>query len=102
MTLLLEHANIAVRDIDGTIRFLQTAFPSFGIRHDETGADGCRWVHIGTDNTYIALNQATEDPAEDWTPYDGKPGIKRRGDHGNRHHRHSMPAVHTPESLNLG
>ena len=39
MTVRLEHANIGVRDIDGMIRFLQTAFPEFRIRHDATGED---------------------------------------------------------------
>ncbi len=79
MTIRLEHANISVKDIDGMIRFLQTAFHSFRIRHDETDTDGSRWVHIGTDDAYIALNQATEDPAEAWTPYGGKPGINHLG-----------------------
>ena len=79
MTIRLEHANITVRDIDGVIQFLQTAFPSFRVRHDETERDGSRWVHIGTDDAYIALNQATEDPAEDWTPYGGKPGFNHLG-----------------------
>jgi catechol 2,3-dioxygenase-like lactoylglutathione lyase family enzyme len=79
MTIRLEHANISVKDIDGMIRFLQTAFPSFRIRRDETEPDGSRWVHIGTDDAYIALNQATEDSMEDWTPYGGKPGLNHLG-----------------------
>jgi catechol 2,3-dioxygenase-like lactoylglutathione lyase family enzyme len=79
MTIRLEHANISVKDIDGMIRFLQTAFPSFRIRRDETEPDGSRWVHIGTDDAYIALNQATEDSKEDWTPYSGKPGLNHLG-----------------------
>lgn len=79
MTIRLEHANVTVRDIDGVILFLQTALPSFQIRHDETEPDGSRWVHIGTDDAYIALNQATEDPAENWTPYGGKPGLNHLG-----------------------
>ncbi len=29
MAVKLEHANITVRDIEGMIRFLQTAFPEF-------------------------------------------------------------------------
>ncbi len=33
MPLRLEHANLIVRDIDVTVRFLQTAFPEFKIRH---------------------------------------------------------------------
>ena len=58
MTVKLEHANLAVHDIDAIIRFLQTAFPEFRIRRDVTEADGLRWVHLGTEETYIALNQA--------------------------------------------
>lgn len=79
MMVRLEHANMAVRDIDGMIRFLQTAFPSFRIRRDVTEPDGSRWVHIGTDDAYIALNHATEEPADDWMPYGGKPGLNHLG-----------------------
>src|SRR6266581_29844 len=32
MAVRLEHANLTVRDIDGMIRFLQTAFPEFKVR----------------------------------------------------------------------
>src|SRR5204862_8348937 len=32
MAVRLEHANLTVRDIDGMIRFLQTAFPEFRVR----------------------------------------------------------------------
>jgi catechol 2,3-dioxygenase-like lactoylglutathione lyase family enzyme len=56
MTVRLEHANLSVRDVDAMIRFLRTAFPEFRVRYDTTGANGLRWVHIGTDETYIALN----------------------------------------------
>ena len=58
MTVRLEHANLSVHDIDAMIRFLRAAFPEFRIRRDATEADGLRWVHLGTDDTYIALNQA--------------------------------------------
>jgi len=57
MTVRLEHANLSVHDIDAMIRFLRAAFPEFRIRRDATEADGLRWVHLGTDDTYIALNQ---------------------------------------------
>ncbi len=57
------------------IRFLETAFPEFRIRHDATVQDGTRWVHIGTDETYIALNQTTAEPGTRWTPYEGMPGV---------------------------
>ena len=75
MTARLEHANLVVRDLDVEIQFLQTAFPEFRIRSDQTDPDGSRWVHIGTHETYIALNQATVEPAEKWTPYMGQPGV---------------------------
>ncbi len=75
----LEHANLYVSDIDEMVSFLQTAIPEFKVRHDETGSDGDRWVHIGTDSSYIALNQATEKPSGDWAPYSGKPGVNHLG-----------------------
>ena len=75
MTIKLEHANLCVRDIDEMVRFLQAAFPEFKIRHDETDNDGNRWVHIGTDDTYLALNQATKEPEVTWSPYEGLPGV---------------------------
>ena len=79
MTVQLEHANLCVRDIDGMVLFLQTAFPEFRIRHDATGTDGTRWVHIGTDETYITLNEATKEPTQRWTPYEGMPGVNHLG-----------------------
>ena len=75
MPVHLEHANLIVRDLDATVRFLQTAFPDFRLRFDGAYADGERWVHIGTDETYIALTQATSDPGPRWTPYAGIPGV---------------------------
>lgn len=53
MAVRLEHANLCVRDIDGMIRFLQTAFPEFQVRGEGRSHDGTRWVHIGADETYI-------------------------------------------------
>jgi catechol 2,3-dioxygenase-like lactoylglutathione lyase family enzyme len=79
MTARLEHANLSVRDVDAMIHFLQTAFPEFRIRHDTTGTDGKRWVHVGTDETYFALNPATADPQQPWAPYEGKPGVNHLG-----------------------
>ena len=79
MSTQLEHANLCVSDIDGMIKFLQTALPDFIIRHDETGIDGDRWVHIGNDTTYIALNNSTQKESSDWTPYSGKSGVNHLG-----------------------
>ncbi|MEX0676958.1 MAG: VOC family protein [Pirellulales bacterium] len=75
MAVRLEHANLCVGDIEGMIRFLQTAFPEFQVRGEGKSQDGTRWVHIGTNETYIALNQADAKPEKRWTPYRGLPGV---------------------------
>ncbi len=79
MSVRLEHANLCVRDIDGMIRFLRTAFPGFHVRADRTDAAGSRWVHIGTDDTYIALSPADTAPDVHWEPYSGLPGVNHLG-----------------------
>ncbi|MCH9003788.1 MAG: VOC family protein [Proteobacteria bacterium] len=78
MTIRLEHANMNVRNIDDTVRFLIAALPEFQIRR-EGHNEGQRWMHIGTDDTYIALNESTDEPTEKWVPYAGKPGINHLG-----------------------
>ena len=75
MSVRLEHANLTVRDLDGMIRFLQAAFPEFRVRGEGTSNDGSRWVHVGTDETYIALSPASTKPGKRWTPYRGLPGV---------------------------
>lgn len=75
----LEHANLAVRDVDGMIRFVRTAFPDFRIRWEGKTLQGERVVHIGTDDSYLVLNQASREPAEPWTPYAGAPGLNHLG-----------------------
>lgn len=77
MTAQLEHANLIVRDIDAMTLFIQTAFPDFDIRGG--GSKGGRWLHIGNENTYLALSEATREPAETWAPYSGKPGVNHLG-----------------------
>jgi len=79
MSTQLEHANLCVIDIEGMIKFLQTALPDFIIRHDETDNEGERWVHIGNDQTYIALNNSTQKDSTDWAPYSGMPGVNHLG-----------------------
>ena len=59
----MEHANVSVTDVDATIRFLQTAMPDFRVRHD-SGLGPDRWVHVGTDVTYVCLNQMTPPPTD--------------------------------------
>lgn len=79
MTVRLDHANLIVRDLDGMIRFLQTAFPDFSVRGGDSSLEGGRWVHIGTEDTYIALSEATRDVGEPWVPYAGRPGLNHLG-----------------------
>lgn len=78
MSIRLEHANISVRDIDATIRFLTTALPELKIRAD-AGSGPARWVHLGTPDHYVALNQAEQGRAAPFTPYSGQPGINHLG-----------------------
>ena len=74
MSVRLEHANLFVRDIDATIRFLQAAFPEFRLRFDGMDPRGFRWVHVGTEETYIALIQSTVEPEQGVEPI-GVPGV---------------------------
>ena len=78
MAVRMEHANLTVRDVDGMIRFLQAAFPEFKVRRDVTGSDGSRWVHIGTEDNYLALNPASK-PGIPWMPYSGRAGVNHLG-----------------------
>jgi len=75
MAFRLEHANICVRDIEPMMHFLKTAFPEFRMRGEGKSRDGTRWVHIGTNDTYIALGQAKADSKKHWMPYSGEPGV---------------------------
>ena len=79
MAVRMEHANLTVRDLDGMIRFLQAAFPEFQVRRDVTNNDGSRWVHIGTDDNYIALNPASAKQGIPWVPYSGRAGVNHLG-----------------------
>ena len=79
MAVRLDHANLIVRDIDATLRFLQTAFPHWRIRSGGVSPNGARWLHVGDDDAYLALNEATEEAAEPWIPYAGKPGLNHLG-----------------------
>ena len=54
----IEHLNITVPEIDEAIKFLKIVAPDFVIRKDDKSLDNYRWVHIGNDNCYIALQEA--------------------------------------------
>lgn len=72
----LEHANITVNDLQETIKFFQTAFPHFKVRGG--GNEMREWVHLGDDDTYIALNQAKQSDLKTDKNYD-KMGINHLG-----------------------
>ena len=79
MNARLEHANLQVRDVDGMIDFLRTAFADFRVRHDSGRTDPERWVHVGNDEFYVALNKATQVAREARQPYSGTPGFNHLG-----------------------
>ena len=54
----VEHVSIRVKSIERTLDFLTTALPDFKVRGGG-GAGRQRWIHVGTDDTYVVL---TEDP----------------------------------------
>ena len=56
LNIYLEHANITVNNLQESINFFQTAFPHFKIRGG--GNETREWVHLGDEDTYIAINQA--------------------------------------------
>ena len=64
----LEHANITVKSIDEGVRFLTAAFPDFQPRGGHEGEQK-RWLHVGTDETYIALEEMTETTVSNRKPY---------------------------------
>lgn len=79
MTTRLDHVNLSVRDLDEAVRFLQTALPDFRVRGGGRTWRGARWVHVGNDASYVALTEATREPAEPWEPYSGSPGTNHLG-----------------------
>ncbi len=72
----LEHANITVNDLQEAIKFFQTAFPHFKIRGG--GNEIREWVHLGDDDTYIAINQAKQNDLKVDKNYD-RIGINHLG-----------------------
>ncbi|MDK9737529.1 VOC family protein [Vibrio sp. D404a] len=67
MQAYVEHANVTVSNIDDAIQFIQTAIPEFKVRH--RGETQYRWCHIGTDNSYIALQKMVAREKTDRAPY---------------------------------
>jgi predicted enzyme related to lactoylglutathione lyase len=68
MNAILEHCNLTVSDLDHAVEFFGKVLPGFKVRHEgviedkteDGGTIRTRWVHIGGDDSYLAL-QATPD-----------------------------------------
>lgn len=75
MAARLEHANINVRNIDEAIRFLTTAFPEFRVR-GRGEVEGRPWVHVGTDTSYLALNEFQNGAGGGTGGTDGTPAVE--------------------------
>lgn len=59
----LEHVNLVVKDIDASLHFVQTAFPDWKVRgqgESEWYGKKRDWLHVGTDDYYITLNDQAE------------------------------------------
>ena len=68
MTSYVEHANITVSSLHRAIAFLQAAMPDFSIRGEGSNEERA-WCHIGTDTTYIALQEVVIDKPVERLPY---------------------------------
>ena len=58
----LEHANVTVLSLAEGVTFLTTAFPHFKVRgggESDHGAWRKKWLHVGTDSVYVALEETT-------------------------------------------
>lgn len=53
----IEHVNITVPDINAAVNFLKIVAPNFKVRKDEKPVNDKRWMHIGNDHFYFALQE---------------------------------------------
>jgi catechol 2,3-dioxygenase-like lactoylglutathione lyase family enzyme len=74
----LEHANISVRSIDAAVKFLKTALPAFEPRGGAGESPGERWLHFGTDSSYICLNEHQAQNSEEGAER-GRYGVNHLG-----------------------
>ncbi|WP_018995883.1 VOC family protein [Hirschia maritima] len=76
----LEHVNLVVEDIEPTLKFLIAAFPDWKVRgRGESSWSGKprKWVHFGSDDYYITLNDNAEGEARDLAGH--SPGLAHIG-----------------------
>ena len=61
MKVYMEHVNLSVNNLPEAVRFFETAFPEFEVRGGGERENNTRWLHIGTQETYIALTEVPND-----------------------------------------
>jgi catechol 2,3-dioxygenase-like lactoylglutathione lyase family enzyme len=65
----VEHINATVQDIDRAVRFFTAALPEWRVRGGGTidwYGKPIRWLHVGDDRHYIALQGGGGGPGPDW------------------------------------
>lgn len=76
----LEHANLVVKSLDKTLAFLQVALPTWSVRgrgDSEWFGRKRQWLHFGTNDQYITLNDRAEGCNRDLKGY--TPGLAHIG-----------------------
>jgi catechol 2,3-dioxygenase-like lactoylglutathione lyase family enzyme len=76
----LEHANLTVKDIDAMVHFIRSALPGWRVRGQGTMdwfGKTIRWLHVGTDTFYIALQDGGEGEGPHWATHHA--GLKHLG-----------------------
>lgn len=79
MLIKIEHVNLHVRQVQTAIDFLLCAFPEFTVRFDSGADDPERWVHVGSEDYYLALSLANEAGKESRVLYSSTPGYNHLG-----------------------
>jgi hypothetical protein len=68
----VEHANVTVCDLDEVKDMLLCALPGWRVRGEGTmdwfGQRKIRWLHVGTEHSYIALQSGGEGVADHLSP----------------------------------
>ena len=62
----VEHVNLNVRNLNEAVKFLITAMPDFQVRNPQRGTGPMNWLHIGTEDTYLTLNEISESSFFKW------------------------------------
>lgn len=76
----LEHANVTVQKMEPAVRFLLAALPGWRVRGEGRMTyfrKSIRWLHVGNDTHYIALQDGGEGEGPHWTSH--QVGVKHLG-----------------------